>query len=205
MGLFITFEGGEGCGKSTQTGILYRRLKKLAVPVLLTHEPGGTPLGEKITLLLKWSRQIAISPEAQVFLFNASRTQLVSDVIRPHLEKGGVIICDRYADSTTAYQHYGHGMDREMVESLNRMGTQDLIPDLTVLLDIPVEQGMARIKDKKPDRFETENIGFHRRVREGYLKMAKAGPERWLVVDAAGTKEEIAAVIWQKVSKLLPR
>jgi dTMP kinase len=138
-----------------------------------------------------------------LLLFNASRSQLVAEVIRPALDKGIIIICDRYTDSTVAYQSYGRGLDLQMVESVNKISTQGLVPDLTVLLDVPVEKGLERKKDKKPDRFELENINFHRRVREGYLKLAKSQPQRWLVIDGMQYKEQIAAVIWQKVSKLL--
>jgi len=205
MGLFITFEGGEGCGKSSQSKLLYNRLKKLAIPVLLTHEPGVTALGKKITRLLKWSSDTAISPLAELLLFNASRAQLVAEVITPALEKDTVVLCDRYADSTTAYQGYGRGLDMAVVTAVNRIGTQGLLPDLTILLDVPVEEGLARKQDKKPDRFQTENISFHRRVREGYLKLARADPKRWLVIDGTKSKEDIAGIIWQRVSKLLPR
>ncbi len=205
MSLFITFEGGEGCGKSTQSRRLYRRLLKIAVPVLLIHEPGVTALGKKIRHLLKWSEDLKISPMAELLLFNAARAQLVAEVIQPRLEKGTVVICDRYADSTTAYQGYGRGLDLEVVGAANRIGTQGIMPDLTVLLDIPVEEGLARKKDKKSDRFETENKDFHQRVREGYLKLAAEEPERWMVIDAGKSKEDIAEEIWQRVSKLLPR
>jgi len=205
MGLFITFEGGEGCGKSTQAKLLYRRLSRLAIPVLLTHEPGVTVLGRKITRLLKWSQDINISPLSELLLFNTSRAQLVADVIRPNLEKDTVVICDRYADSTTAYQGYGRGLDLAVVIAVNKIGTQGLSPDLTILLDVPVEEGLARKKDKKPDRFETETVNFHKRVQEGYLKLAAAEPKRWLVVDATQKKEIIAVIIWLKVSKILPR
>ena len=126
MSLFITFEGGEGCGKSTQTRILYHRLQKLAVPVLLTHEPGVTALGKKADKLLKWSRNIAISPLAELLLFNVSRAQLVTEVLKPELVKGTVVICDRYTDSTIAYQSYGRGLDLETVKSVNRISTQGL-------------------------------------------------------------------------------
>jgi len=205
MSLFITFEGGEGCGKSTQARLLYLRLLRLAIPVLLTHEPGVTALGRKITRLLKWSQDIAISPISELLLFNTSRAQLVADVILPNLEKGTVVICDRYADSTTAYQGYGRGLDLAVVTAVNRIGTQGLSPDLTILLDLPVEGGLARKKDKKPDRFEVESIKFHRRVREGYLKLAAAEPKHWLVVDATQKKEIIALIVWLRVSKILPR
>lgn len=131
--------------------------------------------------------------------------QLVKEVIRPALEKGVIVICDRFADSTTAYQGYGRGLDLDTVKAVNRMATQDLVPNLTILLDMPVEGGLARKRDKKADRFQTENLKFHRRVREGYLELAKAEPGHWLVINATKNKEEIAGIIWQRVSKLLPR
>jgi dTMP kinase len=205
MSLFITFEGGEGCGKSTQSKLLYRRLQKLAIPALLIHEPGITALGKKVTRLLKWSKEINISSLAELLLFNVSRTQLVTEVIKPNLKKGTIVICDRYADSTTAYQGYGRGVDLAKVKAANNIGTQGLSPDLTILLDISVEKGFERNKDKKSDRFEAENLSFHRRVREGYLRLAKAEPKRWLVIDATKSKDEIAGIIWQRVSKILPK
>ncbi len=205
MPLFITFEGGEGCGKSTQAKLLYQRLKKLALPALLIHEPGKTALGEKVAHLLKWSQDINITPLAELLLFNVSRTQLVTEVIKPSLKKSINVICDRYADSTTAYQGYGRGLDMVVVKAANNIGTQGLMPDLTVLLDISAEEGMIRKKGTKPDRLEKESLAFHRRVRAGYLKLAKSEPGRWLVIDAKKSKEAIAGIIWQRVSKLLPR
>jgi dTMP kinase len=205
MALFITFEGGEGCGKSIQAKALYRRLSQSAIPARLTHEPGGTPFGNKIGRWLKWAKNTDISPLTELLLFNASRTQLVSEVIRPNLKNGMVIICDRYADSTTAYQSYGRGLDLEMVKAINNTATQGLKPDLTVLLDIPVEEGLARKRVKKQDRFEQADIAFHQRVREGYLKLAANDPQRWVVVDASQSKAKIREIIWQRVSQLLPR
>ncbi len=205
MALFITFEGGEGCGKSSQAKALYRRLCKLAIPALLTHEPGVTSLGKKIARWLKWAQDVDISPAAELLLFNTSRAQLVTEIIRPNLERGKVVICDRYADSTMAYQGYGRRLDLAVVAAVNGVGTMGLIPDLTVLLDMPVEEGLARKRGKMQDRFEGEAITFHQRVRKGYLKLAAAEPERWLVIDAEKSKEDIAEEIWQRVSKLLPR
>jgi dTMP kinase len=205
MSLFITFEGGEGCGKSTQSKLLYHRLEKLAVPSLLVHEPGVTALGSKIRRLLKWPDGLDISPMAELLLFNAARAQLVTEVIKPALEKGTTVICDRFADSTTAYQGYGRQLDMESVAAANKIGTQGLKPELTIFMDMPVKLGLARKKDKKSDRFEVEDLNFHRRVREGYLKLAAAEPKRWLVIDATKSRDEIAKLIWQKVSKELPR
>jgi len=204
MSLFITFEGCEGSGKSTQARILYTRLHKLAVPALLTHEPGVTRLGMRITRLLKWAKEVSISPEAELLLFNASRLQLVTEVIRPGLESDKVVICDRYADSTTAYQGYGRRLDLSLVEDINKFGTMSLKPDLTILLDIPVKAGITRKRTKK-DRFESENETFHQRVREGYLKLAADEPQRWLVIDAAQNKDIIAGKIWNKVSQLISK
>ena len=203
MSLFITFEGGEGSGKSTQAKLLYRRLSKLAVPVFLTHEPGVTSLGKKVTRLLKWTKDIDVSSVAELMLFNASRAQLVAETIRPELETGKVVICDRYTDSTTAYQGYGRSLDLATVDAVNKAATGGLMPDLTILFDMPVEQGLHRKIGEKPDRFHEESMNFHRRVREGYLEMAETEPERWLVIDAVQDKEMITGIIWQRVRELL--
>jgi dTMP kinase len=203
MSLFITFEGGEGCGKSVQAKALYRRLSDLVIPTLLTHEPGGTALGKRLARCLKWSQDTGISPLAELMLFNASRAQLTDDVIRPALAKGKVVICDRYADSTTVYQGFGRELDLEMVTAINNAATKGLKPDLTVLLDISAEVGLARKGAKKQDRFEQEDIAFHQRVRDGYLRLAADDPERWLVVDGSQSKRKIGQIIWQRVSRLL--
>jgi len=203
MSLFITFEGGEGSVKSVQSRALYRRLSKLAIPVLLTHEPGGTPLSKQIGRWLKWVKESHISPLTELMLFNAARAQLVNEVIQPSLKKGVTVICDRYADSTTAYQGYGRGLNLEIVRAFNDAATKKLKPDLTVLLDIPVEIGLGRKRAKRQDRFEGEDIAFHQRVRAGYLKLAKEEPRRWLVIDATRSQKKIADIIWQRVSQLL--
>jgi dTMP kinase len=205
MSLFITFEGGEGGGKSVQARALYRRLSKLNIPVLLTHEPGGTPFGKRIGRWLKWAQNTDISPLTELMLFNASRAQLVAEVIKPALKSGKVVISDRFDDSTTVYQGYGRKLDLPMVKAVNKAATQGLTPTLTVLLDAPVETCFARKGERKRDRFEQEAAAFHNRVREGYLKLAKEEPKRWLVVDASQSKAKIAEIIWQRVSQLLPR
>ena len=202
MGLFITFEGGEGCGKSTQSRLLLKKLKQQNIPVVLTHEPGGTALGDEIREALKRRRDSFISPQAELFLFAASRAQLVAELIRPALEDGKVVICDRFTYSTLVYQGYGRGLGLTAIEMVNNMATGNLNPDLIILLDISPEQGLARKRSLK-DRFELEDLSFHRRVREGYLKMA-AGPNRWLVIDASLPKAKIAEIIWDRVSQLLP-
>jgi len=175
----------------------------LTIPALLTHEPGGTPLGKKLGRWLKWTRDTDISPLTELLLFNASRAQLVTRVIQPNLQSGKIVICDRYADSTTAYQSYGRGLDLEMVKAINNAATRGLKPDLTVLLDMPAEEGLARKRAQKQDRFEQEAIAFHQRVRDGYLKLAANDPERWLVVDASQSKVKISQIIWQRVEQLL--
>ena len=201
MSLFITFEGGEGCGKSTQAKILYRKLCQQGIPVVLTHEPGGTTLGNEIKKLLKRKQAGPISPQAELLLFVASRAQLVVEVIRPVLEEGKVIICDRFAHSTLVYQGYGRGLDLTTIEMVNNLATQNLKPAIVILLDISPEQGLARKRAPK-DRFESEDLSFHCRVREGYLKMAAAEPDRWLVADATLPKKKIAKIVWEKVSQL---
>ncbi|MBI4180638.1 MAG: dTMP kinase [Chloroflexi bacterium] len=206
MSLFITFEGGEGSGKSVQAHSLYNKLLRSTIPAVLTHEPGGTPLGEYVRGLLKWT-DAYISPEAELLMFNASRAQLLSEVILPNIGNGKVVICDRFVDSTIAYQGYGRGLDLVVVRRINDATVKELTPNLTVLLDIPFEKGLDRVslRSKQKDRFERENIAFHQRVREGYLKMAANEPERWLVIDATQSREKIAKIIWQRVSQLLAR
>ena len=203
MSLFITFEGGEGSGKSLQTRALHRKLDRLGVPVALIHEPGSTPLGERLTRLLKWGRSTNISPLTELMLFNASRVQLLDEVVRPALKTGKIVICDRYTDSTIAYQGYGRRIDIETIKNVNDMATGGLKPDLTFLLDIPVGAGFARKTGQEPDRFENEAHAFHQRVRKGYLQLAAGEPQRWLVIDARLPKEKIKQIIWDKVSSLL--
>jgi dTMP kinase len=205
MSLFITFEGGEGSGKSIQAKALFRRLSDVAVPVLLTHEPGGTPFGERLGRWLKWAKGAEISPLTELMLFNACRAQLVAEVIKPNLKSGKVVICDRYADSTTVYQGYGRGLDLAMAKATNKTATQGLKPDLTVLLDIAVEKGLARKLTRKQDRFEQESAIFHQKIRAGYLELAAKEPRRWLVIDASQPKAAIADVIWERVSRLISK
>ena len=205
MSLFITFEGGEGCGKSAQANALYERLCQEGIPAILTFEPGGTPLGDEICRILKWNEDLDITPLAELLLFNASRSQLVDKIIKPNLEKGKVAICDRFTDSTTVYQGYGRGLDMEVIGTINNTATQRLHPDLTILLDLPVEVGFTRKSNSRQDRFENEDTIFHERVRRGYLKLAAEELERFFVIDASQSKETIADIIWQKVSSLLSR
>jgi len=202
LGPFITFEGGEGCGKSTQSRLLLKKFKQQNIPAVLTHEPGGTALGNELRKALKRKRGSFISPQAELFLVAASRAQLVAEVIHPALEEGKVVICDRFTYSTLVYQGYGRGLELSFVETVNNIATQNLKPDLAILLDISPEQGLARKRSLR-DRFELEDLSFHRRVREGYLKMVAAESERWLVIDASLPRGKIAEIIWDRVSKLL--
>ncbi|MCX6000254.1 MAG: dTMP kinase [Chloroflexi bacterium] len=205
MALFVSFEGGEGSGKSTQAGALLGRLARAGVPAVLSREPGGTPLGQRIRYLLKRSGDAEISPLAELFLVAASRAQLVANVIGPNLEKGTVVVCDRFVDSTAAYQGYGRGISLDFIQAVNGAATNGVLPDLVILLDLPVEVGLARKKAAPPDRFESEGTAFHQRVREGYLSMAAADPQRWLVIDATLPRDSIQGVVWERVGLLLQR
>ncbi len=202
MRLFITFEGGEGCGKSTHSGLLLKKLEQQNIPVILTHEPGGTALGDELRKALKRKRGSFVSPQAELFLVAASRAQLVAEVIRPALEEGKVVICDRFTHSTMVYQGYGRGLDFTAIQMVNNMATRNLNPDLVIFLDISPERGLARKRNLK-DRFELEDLSFHQRVRAGYVKLAAANPDHWLVIDASLPKEKVAETIWNRVSQLL--
>jgi dTMP kinase len=203
MALFITFEGGEGCGKSLQSRILHQRLIQMSSPSILIHEPGGTSIGQRVRYLLKQACEVPISPLTELLLFNASRSQLVKDIILPALNENKNVICDRFSDSTLAYQSFGRGLDAAMVKDINRIASQGLKPDLTILLDVPPEVGLSRKKAGANDRFEQEALAFHQRVREGFLKLASEEPQRWLVIDSLLSKGKISDLIWQKVSSLV--
>lgn len=199
-GLFIVFEGGEGSGKSTQAKALRNQLRKLNFPVVLTHEPGGTLLGNKLRRWLKWGRGVTL--QSELLLFLACRSQVVARVIRPALEKGHIVICDRFDASTYAYQGFGRGIDLDFIENLNSFVTDGLQPDLIVLLDLEAEKGMER-KRMRLDCFEREEFAFHRKVRAGYLQLAAADPERWLVIDASLPEEKVREIIWERVKQLI--
>ena len=198
---FIVFEGGDGAGKSTQARSLARRLRRRHCPVLLTHEPGGTRLGESLRTLLKSQRDI--TPLSELLMFIAARGQLVEKVIRPALARGLTVISDRFAASSVAYQGYGRGLDLALIDQLNRATTGGLSPDLTVLLDLPVEVGLARKNDSAGDNFDSASPQFHQRVRQGYLAQAALEPEKWVVVDAAQAPRDISRQVWAKVQPLL--
>lgn len=206
-GSLITFEGGEGAGKSTQIARLRARLiADAGLPegdIISVREPGGTAMGEGIRELLK-RPGASISPEAEMLLFSACRAQLVADVILPATRAGKVVICDRFADSTLAYQQGGRGLPAEAVRAANALACQGVRPALTLLLDLPPEAGLARASARdlgQPDRLEALDLAFHRRVREAYLALAASEPGRFLVLDATRPPEAVADSIWHEVAR----
>ena len=201
MASFIVFEGGDGAGKTTQARALIRKLEREGYPARLIREPGGTPLGESLRRQLKQRRDIA--PLSELFLVAASRAQLVERVVGPALHQGITVVCDRYTASTVAYQGYGRGLDLEFIDRVNGAVTGGLYPDLTVLLDLPADQAINRKRNPRQDVFDTAPSEFHRKVREGYLSQAAREPLRWLVLDGAKSRGELARQIWNKIQPLL--
>ena len=201
MAAFIVFEGGEGAGKSTQSRLLSRRLTREGYRVTLTHEPGGTPVGQVIRRWLK--THPGLTPLTELLLFTGARAQLMEKMIAPALDGQKIVVCDRFTASTVAYQGYGRGLDLKLIDQLNMAATHGLRPDLTVFLDVPVEAGLARKSASMRDTFESEPVEFHKRVREGYLKLAQEDPERWVIVDASLSTEETSELVWENVALLL--
>lgn len=191
-GLFISFEGIEGSGKSTQAKLLYKWLRGKKIKAVLTAEPGGTAIGRKIRKILLQPEHAAMHPVAELLLYNASRCQHVEELIRPALKEGMIVVCDRFSDSTFAYQGYGRGIPLRVLSALDRIATGGVRPDLTILLDLPAQKGLERNrKARKTDRLELEKIAFHRRVRQGYLRLKKLHPRRVKLIDANYPPEEI--------------
>ncbi len=201
--MFITFEGPEGGGKSTQIRLLAERLRQHGYVVTTTREPGGTTIGDQIRTVLHDTANTAMSPTAELLLYSASRAQHVAEVIRPALAAGRVVLCDRFADSSMAYQGFGRGLDREMLAALTAMATSGLTPDLTLLLDLDVQRGLARRADRgeEMNRLDREAVSFHERVRAGYHALAAAGPERWVIINADREVEVVAADVWRLVAQ----
>ncbi len=202
--LFISFEGSEGSGKTTQILLLNERLEKAGRDVLVTREPGGTKIGEEIRRLLKHCQPdgAQICPETELLLFAASRAQLVRESILPALDSGKVVLCDRYLDSTTVYQGVARKISSDPVSMINRFAVGNVMPDLTIILDIPAELGFKRIETRTsdlPDRMEQESIDFYRAVRDGYLLLARSLPSRFMVVDGTRPKEEVSQDIWDEI------
>lgn len=202
-GLFITFEGVEGSGKSTQIDLLAEFLSEKGYEVVSTREPGGTAIGDKI-------RKIVLNPDftemdfkAEALLYAANRAQHVAEVIAPALAQGKIIISDRYTDSSLAYQSFGRGLDQKKVENISEWATGGLEPDLTILLDIPADKGLKRTSRSLADRIEQENIDFHDRVSKGFLKLAKKFPKRFKVIDATKDVDQIHQEVVKLVEKLL--
>ncbi len=203
MSLFITFEGIEGCGKSTQAKYMAEYIKNLGFEVLHTREPGGPAISEKIRELLLDKNHQEMLSETELLLYMASRSQHTGEWIIPALKAGKIVICDRYYDSTIAYQGAGRSLDYEFITRLTRFATYGLIPNITILLDLPVEEGMKRMTHKKLDRLELENIEFHRKVRKGFLAVAKEETDRYIIIDASQSVEAINKIIEAIISSKL--
>ena len=205
MSLFITFEGPEGSGKTTQIKRLTEHLRGRGCDVLTVREPGGTSISEQIRAVLHSLDNREMQPRTEILLYCAARAQLVGQVIRPHLQSGGVVLCDRYADSTLAYQGYGRRLDLQTLRMILDFATGGLAPDLTLYLDIDIEAGLKRKKTGGDEwnRMDDLEVEFYRRVRSGYLEMVAQDPARWVVVDAARSAETIAREIWERVEKRL--
>lgn len=199
--MFITFEGTEGSGKSLQARRLAARLQNRGLSVVLTHEPGGTPLGDEVRHLLLNREELDIAGRTEALLMNASRAQLVEHVIRPALQRGEIVVSDRFADSTLAYQGAGRGLDRDALASVISFATAGLQPDMTMLLDVPVEVGLARKHlQAQQNRFEAEAVAFHARVQAAYHAMAEAEPQRWRCFKADEEPDLLEEQIWSAVA-----
>jgi len=202
-GFFITFEGPEGAGKSTQIERLASALRLEGRRVFSTREPGGTPTGERIRAIVLDPQAAGITAWTEALLFTAARAQLVRDVIRPRLDAGEIVICDRYTDSTIAYQGYGRRLDRVALARLQELATGGLEPDLTLLLNLSVEQGLDRIAHERRDRLDDETVRFHMLVHDAYLKLAAQEPARWREVDASLPADTVASNVLQLVHEAL--
>ena len=198
-GFFVAFEGIEGSGKTTQIGRLAQAFRATGRNCVVTKEPGGTPLADRVRAILLDPQEEGMDPMAELFLYAAARRQHVTEIIGPALSAGAVVLTDRYIDATIAYQGYGRGIALDLLQTINRMATDGLRPDLTVIFDLPEAVGLERARSRNSgssqlqgeSRFEAEDLRFHRRVREGYLAMAVAEPERYAVIDASGTLDEV--------------
>lgn len=199
-GLFITFEGADGCGKTTQIELLNKYLQEKGMKTLLTREPGSKGLGVKLReILLNYPEEV--SPTAESFLFLADRAQHIDCIIKPAVRQGTIVLCDRHTDSTVAYQGYGRGLDIEQIHSLNKIATGGMKPDLTIVFDIDVETSMSRVGSNK-DRMESAGIEFFNRVRNGYLEIAKAEPERVKIINSSDTIENIHKKVVELIEQL---
>lgn len=205
--LFISFEGIDGCGKSTQIELLRKKLTELNYETVLPREPGGTAIGERLRDILLDKESSGMTARAELLMFLASRAQNCREVIAPALEAGKIVICDRFMDSSVAYQGYGRDLGVEAVRQLNHFAVEDVVPDLTILLDLPVESAQARMNRRdrgEGDRLDLESQMFMQKTREGFLAIAKEEAERVKIVDASGSVEEVQAQIWECVRRVLP-
>lgn len=209
MSLFITFEGPDGAGKSTQIALTSEYLQGRGYNVLCAREPGGTPIGNQIRAVLHDVANTEMAAQTEVLLYSASRAQLVQQVILPHLQRGGVVLCDRYADSTYAYQGYGRQLNFDTLRLITQFATQGLKPHITIYLDLDVEEGLNRKAAASAagtgewNRMDRLELDFHQRVRAGYLEMAQAEPDRWLVVNATDSVAQVQQAICQRLEQVL--
>lgn len=209
-GLFITLEGVEGSGKTTQAAILAGALRAEGLAALLTHEPGGTRAGEAIRAIFL-DPAVSLQVPAELLLVLADRAQHVHEILKPALERGEIVISDRYSDSTTAYQGYGRGFDLKLLVELNRLASAGMVPDLTIVLDCAVETGLARTvarsrdNRRRPDRFEGETTEFHRRVRAGFLELARAEPQRFVVIDSTRAPDPVMVEVKRAALELISK
>ena len=202
--MFITLEGPEGSGKSSQIPALAQYLEAQGYRVLCTREPGGTSIGDQIRAVLTSMDNPELLPRTEILLFLAARAQLVAQVIRPALREGKVVLCDRYGDSTLAYQGYGHGLDLNSLRAMLNFATEGLKPDLTLLMDLDIKTGLARKKSiDEWNRLDAYEVSFHERVRAGYLQLAEEEPERWQRMDASKPKDEVQTMLRQIVLQRL--
>ena len=212
MACFITFEGIEGCGKTTQLGLLARNLTGRGHNVVMTREPGGCPIADQLRTILLDAGNGTMAPLTELLLYAAARSQHVAEIVAPSLASGHIVLCDRFTDATLAYQGFGRGLDHAIIGDLNRLATGSIRPDLTVLVDCPVEIGLMRAMDRinnssgaREERFELESLQFHRKVREGYLKLVQMEPERFLVINGAGSIADTEAAIAEAVLSWLSK
>lgn len=206
-GFFISFEGGEGAGKSIQVEILANHLKKDGYQVVVTREPGGTRIGEHIRAITHDPENVDLAPVAEAYLMAASRAQHVAEIIVPSLEAGKIVISDRFVDSSIAYQGYGRALGADKIEELNQLAVNGAIPDLTIFLNVSLEQGLMRREAslKAKDRLDLQQKDFYQRVHDGYLALAKKYSTRYVVIDATKSIEVLASEVWNKVYERLPR
>jgi dTMP kinase len=206
VGYFITFEGIEGCGKTTQIRLLAERLDSLGYRVMTTREPGGCPISDKIRAILLDADNRGMYPLTELLLYAAARAQHVAEIIRPALESGCVVLCDRFTDATITYQSFGRGIERETIDNLNTLACQSTLPDLTILIDCDADVGLKRARERieatagpREERFELEALEFHRRVRDGYLFLVQREPQRFVTVDGGGAIGQICTTITEQV------